>query len=138
MLEDTEAGGRLRMSTRLYRSIDQPIRDGLTWAETWHGPDKGLIFCWERGRRERLERPEVAARAQKGELVPLDWKGGVKEKLKIEKKPGTLKYLATWQGIRGEDLDIDLDGERTVVCARFGQAVVFSAQCFYGAKAHGQ
>jgi hypothetical protein len=112
----------------LRRSIDEPIREGLTWKELWCGPDNGLIWCWERGRQERLERPDDAARADRGELVALDWKGGVKEKLKMEEKPGTLNYLATWQGLRGENLDIDLDGERLVVCSRFGQAVVFSAK----------
>jgi hypothetical protein len=116
------------MATRLRRSIDQPIREGLSWSERWEGPDEGLICCWERGRQERLERPDDAARADKGELVGLDWKGGVKKKLAVEKKPGTLRYLATWQGLRGEDLDIELEDERVIVCTRTGQAVVFSAK----------
>ena len=116
------------MATRLRRSMDEPIREGLSWSKTWEGPDHGLIWCWERGRQERLERPDDAARAEKGELVGLDWKGGVKEKLKVEKKPGTLKYLATWQGLRGEDLDIELEDEPVIVCTRTGQAVVFSAK----------
>ena len=58
----------------------------------------------------------------------LSWKGGVEGKLKIETKPGTLSYLATWQGLRGEDLDITLEEERRIVCARFGQAVLFSSK----------
>lgn len=116
------------MATRLHRSVDQPIREGLSWSERWEGPDQGLIWCWERGRQERVERPDDAARADKGELVGLDWKGGVEKKLEVQKKPGTLKYLATWQGLRGEDLDIDLEGERVIVCTRTGQAVVFSAK----------
>jgi len=107
--------------------VDQPIRKGLSWSERWEGPDKGLIFCWERGRQKRVEEPELAARADKGELVMLAWKGGVQERLKIERKPGTLQYLATWQGLRGEDLDLALEGERVVVCTRTGQAVAFSA-----------
>ena len=115
------------MAARLRRSINEPIRQGLSWDETWRGTDNGLIFCWERGRQERLERPEDAARADRGELVGLDWKGGVRKKIKIEKARGTLSYLATWQGLRGEDLDIDLEGERVIVCSRFNQAVVFSA-----------
>ena len=114
------------MAARLRRSINEPIRQGLSWDETWRGTDNGLIFCWERGRQERLERPEDAARADRGELVGLDWKGGVRKKLKIEKARGTLSYLATWQGLRGEDLDIDREGERVIVCSRFNQAVVFS------------
>jgi len=116
------------MTTRLRRSVDQPIREGLSWSERWEGPDKGLIWCWERGRQDRLEHPDLAARVDKGELVTMAWKGGVQKKLNIEKKPGTLQYLATWQGMRGEDLDLALEGERTIVCTKTGQAVVFSAK----------
>lgn len=115
------------MATRLKRSIREPIREGLTWEETWRGPDSGLIWCWERGRQDRLQRPELAVRADRGELVPMAWKGGVEEKMKAEWKAGTLKYLATWQGLRDEDLDIARDGERIIVCTRTGQAVVFSS-----------
>jgi len=67
-------------------------------------------------------------RAMQGELVMDNWKGGVEKKLKIEIKRGTLKYLATWQGMRGEDLDIDLEGERIIVCTKTGQAVSYSAK----------
>lgn len=116
------------MATHLHRSIDLPIRKGLSWDELWRGPDRGLIWCWERGRQKRVEEPELAARADKGELVVLAWKGGVTEKLKIEKKPGTLNYLATWQGLRGEDLDIALEEERLIVCSKTGQTVAFSAK----------
>ncbi len=116
------------MAKRLQRSIKEPIRIGLSWHEKWTGPDDGLIFCWERGRQERDERPEHAARAQRGELVPLDWKGGVHKKLKSKYARGTLKYLATWQGIRGEDLSLDLEGETVVTCSKFEQAVVFSSK----------
>ena len=34
--------------------------------------------------------------------------------------------MATWQGLRGEDLDIALDGESVIVCSKTEQAVVFS------------
>jgi hypothetical protein len=116
------------MATRLLRSVDQPIREGLSWSERWEGSDKGLIWCWERGRQKRLEDPDRAALADKGELVLLGWKGGVEKKLKIKKKPGTLKYLATWQGLRGENLDLALEGERVIVCTKTRQAVVFGAK----------
>jgi len=116
------------MATRLLRSVNQPIREGLSWSERWEGSAKGLIWCWERGRQKRLEDPDRAALADKGELVLLGWKGGVEKKLKIKKKPGTLKYLATWQGLRGEDLDLALEGERVIVCTKTRQAVVFSAK----------
>jgi hypothetical protein len=115
------------MAERLQCSIVEPIREDLSWDEMWRGPDNGLIYCWERGRQARLERPEDAMRAEGGELVGLAWKGGVRKKLKMERARGTLNYLATWQGLRGEDLDIDLKGERVIVCSKFKQAVVFSA-----------
>jgi hypothetical protein len=69
------------MATHLHRSIGKPIRTGLSWDELWRGPDRGLISCWERGRQRRVTDPELAARADKGELVMLAWKGGVEEKL---------------------------------------------------------
>lgn len=116
------------MATRLHRSIDLPIREGLSWSAMWEEPDKGLIVCWERGRQYRVEDPSLAARAERGELVMGCWKGGVEKKLKVDRKPGTLQYLATWQGMRGEDLDIELDVERTIVCSKTGQTVVFSAK----------
>lgn len=115
------------MTARLSRLIKQPIREGLTWSETWEGPDKGLIWCWERGRQKRTEEPDLSARATEGELPVLSWKGGVQQKLVMGKKPGTLNYLATWQGLRGEDLDLPLEGERVIVCTKTGQAVVFRA-----------
>jgi hypothetical protein len=113
------------MAANLHRSVRQPIRAGLTWEELWLGPDNGLIWCWERGRQKSEEEPELAVRARKGELVPLAWIGGVTEKLKLAKKRGTLNYLATWQGLRGEDLDIPLAGERVIVCTGTDQTVVF-------------
>lgn len=115
------------MTKHLHRSINQPIRDGLSWEEMWRGSDDGLIYCWERGRQKRLQRPDDAERASRGELVGLDWKGGVRKKLKAEKVFGSLRYLATWQGLRDEDLDIDLAAERVLVCSRTGQTVVFLA-----------
>ncbi len=126
------------MATRLYRSIDQPIRENLSWTDQWRGPDNGLIWCWERGRQERLERPDDTARVDNGELVYLDWKGGTEDPERKKKpdrskkkssssatKRGSLQYLATWQGLRGENLDIEVDGRRTIVCTNTKQTVVF-------------
>jgi hypothetical protein len=115
------------MSPRLYRSISEPLRSGLSLQELWNGPDKGLIWCWERGRQRRNQEPDLAERAELGELVMLNWKGGVEKKVQNERKYGSLQYLAQWQGLRGEDLDIDVDGECIIECSKTGQAVVFSA-----------
>lgn len=126
------------MSVRLNRSIREPIRVGLTWEERWRGPDGGLIACWESGREMRIEnatwptdpkpgtQPEpAAAYADRGELLPLPWKGGVSEKLKAGTKYGSLQYLAMWQGLRHRDLDIVMTGETVLVCTRTRQEVIF-------------
>jgi hypothetical protein len=71
--------------------------------------------------------PEIAGRAKMDELPVLGWRGGVDKKLKGKKvKFGTFFYLAQWQGLRGEDLDIDTSIEKTIVCSRTGMAVVFT------------
>ncbi|MEM7682565.1 MAG: hypothetical protein AAF288_11465 [Planctomycetota bacterium] len=110
--------------TSIYRSISIPIRE-MSIQQRWRGPDQGLVWCWERGRAKSQEEPELAAKAQAGELPVLAWIGGVEKALKMESKPGTLYYLATWQGLRGDDLSIDLENELEIVCSRTGQSVAF-------------
>lgn len=116
------------MGLHIRRSWNEPNRSSLTWTETWEGFDKGLIECWERGRQKRIEDLELAARAESGQLVVLAWRGGVEVKLKNNQvKYGTYQYLATWQGLRGEDLDIEVDIERVIVCSKTGQSVIFTS-----------
>lgn len=111
----------------LTRSKNELKRPGLTTTERWSGSDKGLIYCWERGREKREEEPALAQRAERGELPILAWSGGVTAKLKsIEEKPAPFHYLATWQGLRNEDLNIPLEGEKRLTCTRTKQLVVFS------------
>lgn len=112
---------------KLYRSIAEPIRTGLSWNELWRGSDNGLIYCWERGRQYVAEAPDDVAKAKRGELVPIWWRGGVRKSLKdgVIKKDGTLQYLATWQGMREQDLDIDIDGVHSLTCTRTAQVVEY-------------
>jgi hypothetical protein len=112
-------------SDRVWRPISEPIRANLDWDSLWKGPDGGLIWCWERGRQKALEDPSLAQRAISGELVVLAWEGGVERKLKEERKRGTLFYLATLQGLRGEDLNIASDREVEITCTKTKQTVVF-------------
>lgn len=114
------------MPYRVYRSINEPNRNTLSWDETWKGADCGLIACWERGREKAIEDAELADCARRGELPVLAWKGGVGKKIKT-KKYGTLKYLALWQGLRGEDLDIHLNKEVEIVCSKTEVPVIFTA-----------
>jgi hypothetical protein len=113
---------------RLNRSIENPIREDLKWDEKWKGPDSGLIWSWERGRQKRVEDPDLAEKAEKGELLILPWKGGVEKNTKNKKKYGSLKYLAMWQGLRNEDLDIDIENDTSIKCAITGKTVVFTAK----------
>lgn len=116
------------MTEHLYRSISEHIREGLSWQEYWKGSDDGLIKCWEVGRKLSKKEPNLAGRAKNGELPILGWKGGVQKKIKKKLKYGSLSYLAEWQGLRGDDLDIDLLEEREIVCSRTGMTVIFTAE----------
>ena len=111
---------------KIHRSITEPIREGAKWDERWNAEDGGLIACWERGREKRLEDPTLAAQAAGGQLVVLPWKGGVEKAIKKKQKFGTLFYLAMWQGLRGEDLNIDSAEEVTLNCTATGMAVAFT------------
>lgn len=95
------------------RSIDNPLREDLTWVERWNGPDRGLICSWEVGRRISVLDPILSQRAASGELVSLPWKSD------------TFYYLAMWQGLRGEDLAIDITTEQTIICQVSRKKVVY-------------
>jgi hypothetical protein len=164
------------MSNHIYRSSQEPERGGLSWEETWRGPDKGLIKCWEVGRELSKREPELATRARDGELpillinrskpksavrvgdgelptlptskrksksatrdeddeLPIRlWKGGVGKITKKKQMYGTLNYLAAWQGLRGNDLNINLSEEREIVCKRTKVRVIFTADISKFAK----
>ena len=115
------------MGSIVTRSIKEPIRQGLSWQERWSGPDKGLITCWEVGRDLGEKKPEMAESSKKGALPVLGWKGGVSKKLVQDKLPGSLFYLAMWQGLRNEDLNIDVERELVLTCSLTGQMVIYSA-----------
>ncbi len=108
------------------RRISEPIRNGLSYEERWKAEDRGLILCWEKGREIGEKNPELKCRAESGELPPLIWKGGVEKKTKKGEKFGTLYYLAQWQGLRGENLNIDWREEKEIVCSKTGMRVLFT------------
>ena len=111
---------------KINRSINTAIRDFVDMDHRWRDSDKGLIWCWERGRIMSRENPGLSERVKNGELVPLNWKGGVPPGFKGKKKPGTLNYLAQWQGLAGKDLDIDTEASITLVCSLTSVEVTFS------------
>lgn len=114
------------MTQRIQRSIDTPLRSGLIREKLWEADDKGLIKCWEIGRQRAARFPELAQQCRADELPVLGWKGGVSRSLKKLEKYGSLKYLAQWQGLRGEDLDVDLNEERALTCSRTRMVVTFT------------
>lgn len=114
------------MATNIYRSIEEPNRKGLIWEELWKGSDNGLIACWERGRVKAADNPDLAESCKSGELPVLAWKGGVDKKIK-GKKYGSLFYLATWQGLRGEDLNINQHEEISIICSKTQVEVIFTS-----------
>jgi len=98
----------------------------ITWEEAWKGPDEGLIRCWEIGRERALTQPELARHCIDGALPVLGWKGGHDRALKKPMKYGSFKYLAQWQGLRGEDLFIDTRTELTLTCKHTGMLTTFT------------
>ena len=120
-----EPGYFMSLITRFF---SVPIRTGLTWKEEWQGDDQGLIACWEAGRKQRQSNPELAAKAEAGCLVTLPWKGGVDQKKPPKKaKYGHINYLAMWQGLRGEDLDVNFETEPELTCTNTGVSVVYTS-----------
>lgn len=111
----------------IQRSIEQPIRHDPTFDERWNGVDQGLITCWEVGRQKRESEPELAAKAENKELPVLGWKGGVAKKLKVAEKYGSLNYLAQWQGLRGEDLYINVEKEVVMQCSKTKMLIIYTA-----------
>jgi hypothetical protein len=114
------------MVSRIYRSIEEPLRDEPSWDDRWRGSDKGLITAWEVGRKLAERKPELSIRAKNGELPATGWKGGVERKIEKEIKYGTLLYLAELQGLRGEDLDVDIEKEIEMICSKTNQRVILT------------
>lgn len=47
----------MKPTDALHIPATEPRREGLTTAQRWHGPDSGLIACWERGRDKAWKIP---------------------------------------------------------------------------------
>ncbi|PZP94790.1 MAG: hypothetical protein DI587_24800 [Variovorax paradoxus] len=107
-------------------SSTNPPSQGLTFKERWESGDDGLLCCWLRGREKAIEDPQLAVQARTGELPILPWKGGISGPIKAKQKLGSLQYLAMWQGIRGDDLNVDLLAEVQLTCSKTGVTVKFT------------
>lgn len=111
---------------RVHCPISNPPTQGPSWDERWEGPDKGLITVWlkfiERARNE----PDLVTAAKAGELPLTGLRGGVEKPIKTKGKLGALHYLAGWQALRGEDLDIDTEAVIQLTCTRTNVTVTFT------------
>ena len=114
------------MTSRIQKDISTPLRPPLSWSGTWESDDKGLIKCWEVGRELATKRPDLKQACLDDELPTLGWKGGVSRSLKKLEKFGSLNYLAQWQGLRGENLDIDPTQDVVKTCSRTRMIVTFT------------
>lgn len=112
--------------TRIVQAIAAPLPVQVTWSERWEGSDRGLICSWLRGIEKAGQLPELRDAALRGELPSLAWKGGSNKALKAPKRIGSLQYLAMWQGLRGDDLDIDPEVTVSLICSRFSTLVTFT------------
>lgn len=112
--------------TRIFRNFSEPDRKNLTWKETWEQEDKGLIKNYEVGRALGIKNPELVQKAKNGELPVLGYKGGIEKALIKKEKIGALNYIAKWQALRGENLDIDLDKEIVLTCTKTDMTVTFT------------
>ncbi len=110
----------------MHRSITEPIRHKQSFDDRWGTVELGLITSWERGREKSGEEPQLAALAVAGQLPILPWKGGVEQAIQKKMKYGALNYLAMWQGLRGEDLNIEVEEEVALTCTGTGMTVVFT------------
>lgn len=124
---------------RVRAFVTSPPALGLAFEDRFGTPEATLTSAWLRGlevraeeaaaalRGERSKATGLAERAGAGELPVLPWKGGVPKAIKSRApRIGATHYLAMWQGLRGEDLDIDLSATPTLTCTRFGVTVSFT------------
>lgn len=107
-------------------SAKEPPLSQTTYQSRIQGPDKGLLNAWLAGLEQRRINPELANKAQAGELPPFAFKGGVEKKIKAQNKIGSLWYVAAWHGMRGEDLHLDTEKEIQLVCSKTRVPVTYT------------
>ena len=110
------------------QAADAPSTLASSWEDRWHGPDCGLIAAWQAGRDLALLRADLVAACVANELPELPWKGNGRLLKRRVPRYGPFHYVAMWQGLRGDDLHIDTSIDLRRVCARTGQAVIYTSR----------
>lgn len=111
-------------TTRWCADVCNPPPIEQDYHRRMEGPDRGVINAWLAGLELRASSPQLVKAAKAGELPLLAYRGGVDRALKGD-KVGSLLYLAMWQGLRGENLDVDTSLEPVLTCAKHGVSVRF-------------
>lgn len=111
---------------RIVHEAGRPIELPQGWDDRWEGPDDGLIATYVRGTEIGADNASLRASALAGELPVLPWAGGLASRIKSKTKMGSLHYLAMWQGIRGESLNIETSEQTKLTCTKFGITVTFT------------
>ncbi|WP_423459916.1 hypothetical protein [Ottowia sp. VDI28] len=108
-------------------SASSPPTAEANFEKRVNGPDGGMVSAWLAGRELSSQRPDLAAAATANELPILAFAGGVERKIKLQEKLGALQYVAMWQGLRGDDLRVNLSEESVLMCSKHGVRVRFTA-----------
>ena len=110
-------------TVKVRRSIQHPAEPAFEGR--WTGAGRALISCWQEGRELAIRYEPLRSLARAGHLPVLPWRGGVVHPAP-RRQYGTYFYLAMLQGLREQDLDIDLMAEVDLVCAGTGVTVTFT------------
>lgn len=111
----------------LQRYKSENLKTSDNYAERWQGPDGGLICAWLAGLQKASVDSQLARKALDGELPVTPFKGGVEKAIKTKTKVGAFHYVAYWQGLRSEDLNIDPQLALQKTCSRTGVLVSFTS-----------
>ncbi len=106
--------------------VADPPPQRADYEERNNGPDMGIVNAWLAGLEKRNEWHLAVQSALRNELPVLPFKGGVVKAINSKTKIGALHYLAMWQGLRSEDLRIDMQAEPVMVCSAYGVRVTFT------------
>jgi len=85
---------------RIQRAITEKIRVDPTFEERWESEDQGVITSWEVGRLRRESTEE--------RWVNMVENARVLEFPRTGLKKGSAHYLAQLQGLRNQDLDVEV------------------------------
>ena len=108
------------------------------------GLGNALEICHTTGKYMRHSDPELAGRAERGQLPVLNWPGGVDTEASPPRRFGSFFYLAQWQGLRGEQWHGITGNNKSmstthpvgIKCAATGRVTIFTKDARKYLSAH--